>query len=298
MRALAIDLHRSFLAVLLLASIPALAAESWWAEKSVEESRIVQEDVSYDRVCYLTRDATPVRAHILSVTGYGERFRCEVMGSFGALMPPSSFAAQSGAVAVVNGGFFSFDTKSAVGLVQAHRRLLYPPAGSAKFRGAVGFGVERILLDWIGPNDIDPQQSQILKNGWESVRFALGAGPLLLLDGKEILSENPQGFNPRPKHPRTAIGRSATGVLFLVVVDGRQPEWSVGVGLDQLAVLLLDLGAVAGLNLDGGGSAAMVLGLEIVNRPSDYATRFGGGRERPVANVIGVFQEPEAAPSQ
>jgi exopolysaccharide biosynthesis protein len=51
-----------------------------------------------------------------------------------------------------------------------------------------------------------------------------------------------------------------------MVVDGRQPE-SRGVRLDELAQLMHDVGAVDALNLDGGGSSALVVHGTLLNRP-------------------------------
>ena len=66
---------------------------------------------------------------------------------------------------------------------------------------------------------------------------------------------------PRPAsadeiHPRSAIGLTADGRLILATVDGRQPGWSAGVRLPELAELMLSRGAVVALNLDGGGSTS------------------------------------------
>jgi hypothetical protein len=101
----------------------------------------------------------------------------------------------------------------------------------------------------------------------------------------------------RPKkpwqvHPRSAIGLDRDRrTLLLVVVDGRQPRYSVGAELDELADLLVDLGAHEAMSLDGGGSSALVA------RDEDGQLRMLGspiadripGRERPVANHIGVY---------
>lgn len=78
------------------------------------------------------------------------------------------------------------------------------------------------------------------------------------------------------------------GRLFYVVVDGRQPGYSAGMTLRELAAFLRELGADEALNLDGGGSSAMVVpdlrgdsAVTIVNRPSDKT-------ERRVANGVAV----------
>ncbi|MCK7477320.1 MAG: phosphodiester glycosidase family protein [Candidatus Moduliflexus flocculans] len=61
------------------------------------------------------------------------------------------------------------------------------------------------------------------------------------------------------RHPRTAVGVRADGRILLVTVDGRQPERSVGMTIAELAALLLELGAVEAINMDGGGSTTMVV---------------------------------------
>ncbi|MGB1892389.1 MAG: phosphodiester glycosidase family protein [Candidatus Latescibacterota bacterium] len=92
------------------------------------------------------------------------------------------------------------------------------------------------------------------------------------------------------RHPRTAVGYTQDqSVLFLVVVDGRQPGYSMGMTLEELAHFMrMRLGnfslskenAYQGLNLDGGGSTTMVVKGEVVNSPSDQTG------ERPVANAL------------
>ena len=78
---------------------------------------------------------------------------------------------------------------------------------------------------------------------------------------------------------------------ILVVVDGRQPFYSAGATFDELADILLAHGAHFGMSLDGGGSSTMVIEGEngepvILNSPIDQRIP---GRERPVANHIGIF---------
>ncbi len=92
--------------------------------------------------------------------------------------------------------------------------------------------------------------------------------------------------------PRTAIGYSRNGrYLYLVVIDGRQPFYSDGMTLRELANLMISLGAQYAMNLDGGGSSTMVIAgadgqPSVLNSPID---NYIPGRERPVANHFGVF---------
>lgn len=96
----------------------------------------------------------------------------------------------------------------------------------------------------------------------------------------------------RVREPRSAIGFNKNGRwLYLVVVDGRQPFYSTGATLDELAKILHSHGAYFGMSLDGGGSSTLVVEDEsgqprILNSPID---QWVPGRERPVANHIGIF---------
>ena len=93
-------------------------------------------------------------------------------------------------------------------------------------------------------------------------------------------------------HPRTAIGINKNGRwVYIVVVDGRQPFYSNGATYQQLAEILQDLGAFNAMALDGGGSSTMVIQGEngepiVLNSPID---NYIPGRERPVANHLGIF---------
>ena len=79
---------------------------------------------------------------------------------------------------------------------------------------------------------------------------------------------NPQTFIDA-RHPRTMIGVDHRGMIWLVAVDGRQPDHSIGMTLPDLVRLADRLGLRDALNLDGGGSTTMVVKGKIVNRPSD-----------------------------
>ena len=114
----------------------------------------------------------------------------------------------------------------------------------------------------------------------------VGGGPQLIRDGKiEITLEQEkitESFSTT-RHPRTAIAKLKDGKVLLLTVDGRQPNHSVGMSLNELANLLLEFGAVEAINLDGGGSTTMVIENKVVNKPSDQTG------ERPVSDALLVF---------
>lgn len=118
------------------------------------------------------------------------------------------------------------------------------------------------------------------------------SGEFMLVSGGTALPE----LDGSALDPRTAVGYSRSGrYLYLVVVDGRQPFYSDGITLKELAAVLISLGAQYAMNLDGGGSSTMVVEAadgrpRIINSPID---NYIPGRERPVANHLGIYVEGE-----
>ncbi len=102
--------------------------------------------------------------------------------------------------------------------------------------------------------------------------FVIGGGPRLVRSGRPAAAADPGIYSPGfadARHPRTAVGIRSDGRVLLVAVDGRQPELSVGMTIAELTALLLELGAVEAVNMDGGGSTTMVVRGRVVNSPSD-----------------------------
>ena len=119
---------------------------------------------------------------------------------------------------------------------------------------------------------------------------AVGAGPVLMLDGRQQKLGGPRLAYFTGNEPRTAIGIDKAGRhLWLVVVDGRQANYSDGMPLSELTAMLRGLGADSAMNMDGGGSSTMVLRRDgqprIVNSPIHTGIP---GRERPVGNQLGI----------
>jgi exopolysaccharide biosynthesis protein len=132
----------------------------------------------------------------------------------------------------------------------------------------------------------------ILQPDWPTVSDAVGGGPVLVRDGKPVYRAN-EAFEVSviaPRHPRTAIGQLADGRTLMVVVDGRQSGYSVGMTTFEMAQTMVRLGAVRAMQLDGGGSSTLAFDGTVLNRPS-------GGRERPISTAVmlqyyGVFAPP------
>ena len=107
---------------------------------------------------------------------------------------------------------------------------------------------------------------------WLLAQDIVGGAGLLIRDGRDIEDWSIERFNQgfaENRHPRTMIGTTADNTIWLVTVDGRQPELSVGMTFVELQALANRLGLVNALNLDGGGSTTMWVQGQVVNRPSD-----------------------------
>ena len=116
---------------------------------------------------------------------------------------------------------------------------------------------------------------------------AISGDRMLVEQGKVV-----DGLDDSELDPRTAVGLNKNGrILILIVVDGRQPFYSNGATFAKLAELLLSQGAYIAMSLDGGGSSTLVTEGDsgesvILNSPID---NYIPGRERPVANHLGIY---------
>ena len=220
----------------------------------------------------------------------------------------SSFARRSNAYVAINGGFFgagqSYSLVVTDGSLAAKQiSAVSRTAGSYPLMRA-NFGVmnnRSLQTAWIyhfgssvadiyrysaplphTPTTIAPTPLQ--QNGiqWSNVRNAIGGGPNLVSNGQVNVSYNEEvmfdsGVGRDNGDPRTAIGYTASGKMILFVVDGRRN--GIGLSLPQVANVMIQLGCVQAINLDGGGSSTFYAGGTTRNTPSD-------GSERLVASAF------------
>ena len=130
---------------------------------------------------------------------------------------------------------------------------------------------------------------------WQTVNEGIGGNLRLLRDGRiepELVRFNrTRGgsavghHNGAQRHPRSALGFNDEK-LFLIVVDGRQPGYSMGMTLYEMADFFNDIGVKNAINFDGGSSSALWTLGEIVNEPAH-------GYERPIFNVAVIRKKDE-----
>lgn len=129
------------------------------------------------------------------------------------------------------------------------------------------------------------------RNGMTGVVDVISSAPIVLEDGVVVGPGASCTDYLCRRHPRTAVGVTATNKVLLMVVDGRKST-SVGMRLDELGRYMKSLGAVDAMNLDGGGSATMwIKGKGVVNDPTD------SDGERSVTTAIVVLPGQDSAES-
>jgi exopolysaccharide biosynthesis protein len=84
------------------------------------------------------------------------------------------------------------------------------------------------------------------------------------------------------------VGVRADGTVLLLVVDGHRHGTSVGMTIEELRQVMGKLGAKDAINLDGGGSSAMVLRERLVNSPSDL------DGERKIGDAVLFIEDKQA----
>jgi hypothetical protein len=119
-------------------------------------------------------------------------------------------------------------------------------------------------------------------------RAAISGGPILVRGGKPLRirgswSDSYNASSMFERHPRSAIGWNEE-YFFMVEVDGRQRNLSIGMTLEELANFMISIGCRDAMNLDGGGSATLWHGGKTRNRPCDM-------RERAIANSVVVLKK-------
>jgi hypothetical protein len=118
----------------------------------------------------------------------------------------------------------------------------------------------------------------------------LQAGPMLVTGGASLIrrEQDPEGFSAGSsqfdsditvgRYPRAALGLG-DAELIAVVSEGRAND-EAGLTLVELAEAMAGLGAAEAINLDGGGSASLVVGGRLRNTPrEEHGKEIVGGRE-------------------
>ena len=224
----------------------------------VEQSDLWSEP--YVGVRYLQRTTTaPCTVHVLEIHLDAEGVAVETSDPETRWQTVEEQAHAGGFVAAINGGFWH-NLSTPAGL-HVHEGETWERSEDDGLHGT-------LWIDERGRAHISMPE-QVIEELPRRLRFATSGRPSIVREG-ELDAENidPIG-TANLRQPRTAAGVDGTGrVLWLAVTDGRS-ELSKGMTLYELGRLMIELGAVRALNLDGGGSSTL------------YVERLGGVANAP-----------------
>ncbi len=262
-----------------------------------ERAEAIDPSIVVQHGCYGVRGHAVVHVATVDLTDLRVRFRTTPAGGGGSheftAMTTSAFATSINAVIAVNAGYFEpFDSGT-------HGKPAYPRAGDP----VNVMGQHIVAGQTVSDNTIRTPRFRLRVDGafcatWNAARivagtcppgteYGIGAGPLLMTGGQTPPFTKFDERFALKRAPRTVLALNADrSTLWLIVVDGRQPGYSEGMNLPELADFLRSLGATDALNLDGGGSAVMV-GPEgqLFSRPIQARIP---GNERTVANHLAI----------
>ena len=161
----------------------------------------------------------------------------------------SSIAKRNGAVAAINAGGF------------------YDANGTGTGRSPYGFIIHdgKFIL---GQNVADSEVNEFvgLTDDGNLIAGNYSKGELISMDVKEGIS----------------FGQKKDGTVLFLVIDGRQPSYSIGATLRDVQNILYEEGAYIAANLDGGSSSTLYMNGNVVNKPADLL----GERMIPTAFIV------------
>lgn len=297
-------------------SISAVAAEDKLVQISKKSFRLAPGVTEYELVTNDNDLSKQQVGHIMEISpdssseirvGYNDyNIRAIASGSNWAMVRPTEqaqkaeTAAQIDVIGVVNGDFFNMANGC--------------PSGYTVMQGMTVRDVNSscFWIDSAGKAHISANRAEVESICTQenvAVQEAVGGGAILVEDGQRT---NAGGNYGDAANPRTVAGIKPDGTVILYMVNGRQAPYSVGMVYGDLADIMLHLGCVDAINLDGGGSSVFATqregernnngtaGLTVRCRPSD-------GYERSVSTSLmvvstaasdGVFDHATITPAQ
>lgn len=196
----------------------------------------------------------------------------------------SKQAANYGAVAAVNGGFFNIRDGGSVSYIRTGGLIKDSDTSKKWIRNSNMNG--SFLVDKFGNVFIEEAHTNSWYDAHPEYVEVLVTGPLLL-SGKERmqLPLTPLVVN---KHPRTVVGKKSKHKIVIVTIDGRT-EQAAGFTINEVTELMQLLRCKDAVNFDGGGSTAMWISGKpfngVVNMPCDNK-KFDHEGERAVSDIL------------
>ncbi len=281
---------RIFFGILLLLTLAAVPLLYYWGRPAPVEMReeLYPGAVYYRKVHYLPR---MMIAHIITIDLRQKNidvfvtppdFRGAEADAPLRARTTSQFAREFGAQVAINGDGFSPWWSNTIFDYYPHVGDTVTPNGFAASRGKEYGEVKGPTLF------INSRKEATFGTSYRKINNAISGQSWLVKDKQPV-----PDLNDTRTAPRTAIGLDGPGTrLILIVVDGRQPFYSQGCTIQEMAELMIFYGGDNAINLDGGGSSTLVIQdpktgqYKVMNSPIDL---YIPGRERAVGNHFGVF---------
>lgn len=158
------------------------------------------------------------------------------------------------------------------GTVIQDGKVIYGGVDTGWSGGLAGFTKDNVLMLTKDTPEV------AIKNGMED---AVEFGPFLIVNGKRSVVKGNGGWGISS---RTALAQRKDGIVLFVVIDGRQPGYSLGVDMNTLTDILERYKAYNAVNLDGGASSSLNINSKIINKPC--ANSATGERMMPNAWIV------------
>ncbi len=110
-------------------------------------------------------------------------------------------------------------------------------------------------------------------SSWSSydIRDGMQFGPVLIANGVvQVTGSAGYGWQPR-----TAIGQREDGAIIMLIIDGRNPMWSMGCTVGDMATIMASYGAVNAGCCDGGSSSVLAYNGAVLNKNSSANPTYG-----------------------
>lgn len=146
------------------------------------------------------------------------------------------------------------------GTVIKDSKIVYQGVDTGWGGGLAGFTKDNILVL------TKESATKAIASGLED---AVEFGPFLIVNGKRSITKGNGGWGVAP---RTALAQRKDGIVLFIVIDGRQPGYSVGISMAGLTDLLVQYKAYNAVNLDGGASSSIVEKGVTISKPCAYSS--------------------------
>jgi len=201
---------------------------------------IISTPMSASSVVYSRVNACGIAAHVVTVNLTDAQTRVSVALAGGGPGKGESFKSIVGRThprAAITGTFFDTRTLMPTGDIAVFGQVVHT--------GSVG---SALCIDSRNKAAIVPL-AKGRKQSWTGYETVLCCGPALVSRGRVSVCLRRDGFGRSLSSParRTAVGITRSGKLLLVAVNGKTT-------LSRVAKLMLSIGAVDALSLDGGSS--------------------------------------------